>query len=138
VPPRPAPPTSALPTVTEPAAIDGYTRAGASANTNPIGSGSNAVLEIELDGTNAMTTSGLTIQGGNSVVRGLVINPHDSHDLVLRLGGNNTVEGNYIGTDATGTAGFGNALAGVHIEDACGNTTGGVAAGEGNPIAFNG
>src|SRR6266436_9118043 len=44
-------PTSALPTVTDPVIIDGYTQPGASPNT--LASGDNAVLKIVLDGTNA-------------------------------------------------------------------------------------
>jgi hypothetical protein len=50
----------------------------------------------------------------------------------------NTVSGNYIGVDATGLTGLPNALSGVIVDDgATGNTIGGVAAGEGNLIAFN-
>ena len=41
-------PTSALPAITNPVIIDGYTQAGTSANT--LADGDNAVLEIELDG----------------------------------------------------------------------------------------
>ena len=69
-------PASALPTITDPVVIDGYTQTGASPNTNPVTTGSNAVLKIELDGSNAGASSvdGLLITTGSSVVRGLVIN----------------------------------------------------------------
>ena len=68
-------PGSVLPTITDPVIIDGYTQAGASPNTNGPGLGSNAVLMIELDGTNAGAgADGLTITAGSSTVRGLVIN----------------------------------------------------------------
>jgi hypothetical protein len=70
-------PTTALPTITDPVIIDGYTQPGASANTNAAGSGLglNTVLQIELNGTSAgATASGLIISGGNSTVRGLVVN----------------------------------------------------------------
>ena len=46
-------PTSALPTITDPVIIDGYTQPGASPNTNGPLLGSNGILKIELDGTNA-------------------------------------------------------------------------------------
>jgi hypothetical protein len=47
-------PTSALPAVTDPVVIDGYTQPGASPNTLP--DGNNAVLLIELRGDNAPPT----------------------------------------------------------------------------------
>jgi hypothetical protein len=50
----------------------------------------------------------------------------------------NTVAGNLIGTDVNGTSPLGNALDGVHLDTASGNTIGGAAAGAGNTIAFNG
>ena len=64
-----------LPKITDPVIIDGYTQPGASPNTNGQGLGSNAVLKIELDGSNAgATATGLILLAGNSTVRGLVIN----------------------------------------------------------------
>ena len=60
-------PLSALPTITDPVVIDGYTQPGASPNTNPVGSGLNTVLMIELDGGNAGdNVDGLHITAGNS------------------------------------------------------------------------
>ena len=61
-------PLSALPTITDPVIIDGYTQPGASPNTNGPGLGSNAVLKIELDGTSAqqlaeLSSFGLSHQG---------------------------------------------------------------------------
>jgi parallel beta-helix repeat protein len=52
---------------------------------------------------------------------------------------NNTIQGNYIGVDASGKAGVGNYHQGVLIDaDAPGNTVGGTADGAGNVIAYNG
>src|SRR6185369_14913372 len=66
-------PASALPIIAEALTIDGYTQPGASANT--LANGNNAVLLIEIDGTNAgSSVKGLSITGGNVTVRGLVIN----------------------------------------------------------------
>ncbi|MEX2237819.1 MAG: hypothetical protein WEB00_09825 [Dehalococcoidia bacterium] len=52
---------------------------------------------------------------------------------------NNIIQGNYIGTDATGTIDLGNALGGIVIRDdpANDNLIGGNETGEGNTIAFN-
>src|SRR5207244_3601936 len=56
-------PTSALPTINDPATIDGTTQPGFAGT--PV---------IELSGTSAGVVDGLTITAGNSTVRGLVIN----------------------------------------------------------------
>ena len=95
-------PTSALPTISSPLVIDGYTQPGASANTLAIGS--NAVLVIVLDGINAGdTTPGFSIAAGATTVRGLVINNFTYAGIHLDSGDGNTIAGNYIGTNATGT-----------------------------------
>jgi len=50
----------------------------------------------------------------------------------------NVVEGNLIGTDVTGTNALGDSFAGVDVQNgACANFIGGIAAGQGNLIAFN-
>src|SRR5262249_35730815 len=49
-------PTGALPAITDPIFIDGYSQLGATANT--LTNGTNAFLAIELDGTNAGFTAG--------------------------------------------------------------------------------
>src|SRR5262245_47258739 len=72
-------PSSALPHITDPVIINGYSQpanggAAASPNSNGTSLGLNTVLLIELDGTNAGGTDGLFITAGNSTVRGLVIN----------------------------------------------------------------
>jgi hypothetical protein len=51
---------------------------------------------------------------------------------------NNLVEGNLIGTDATGLHPIRNFLSGVFIQDAAGNTVGGTSAVAGNLISANG
>ncbi|MEZ6091828.1 MAG: SdrD B-like domain-containing protein [Pirellulaceae bacterium] len=51
---------------------------------------------------------------------------------------NNRILGNFIGTNATGTAALGNAQPGVAIQDASNNYVGGTRAGEGNVISGNG
>ncbi len=131
-------PTSALPTITDPVVIDGYTQPGASPNTNGPGLGSNAVLKIELDGSNTLDIIGLLIRAGNSTVRGLVINRF-SAGIRLEANGGNVVEGNLIGTDVTGTFPLGNAFYGVDIHvDGSNNTIGGTTAAARNIISANG
>ena len=63
---------SALPMITDPVIIDGYTQPG---RPNTLAVGDNAVLLIELNGANAgIGVTGLTITAGSSTVSGLVIN----------------------------------------------------------------
>jgi hypothetical protein len=90
-------PTSLLPEITDPVTIDGTTQPGFSGS--PI---------IELNGA-ALTGSefGLNFTTGNSTVRGLVINRWPGGIVVNDENGNDIIEGNFIGTDVTGTAALG-------------------------------
>ena len=106
-------PSSALPTITAPVLIDGYTQPGASPNTNGPGLGLNTILKIEIDGTNAgASTIGLETFVGDNTIRGLAINRFGSTGsasaIGLLIGGGNTIEGNFLGTDVTGTVALGN------------------------------
>ena len=89
-------PASSLPHVTDPVVIDGYTQPGASANTNPRGQGTNAVLMIVLNATNHTGGEGLEIDAGNSTVRGLRIEAAPDYVIGLRTNGGNTIEGNVL------------------------------------------
>jgi hypothetical protein len=64
----------------------------------------------------------------------------DGYGMVIHMVGAsaNLVEGNYIGTDVTGTVGFSNVADGVRIDSAVGNTVGGTTAEERNIIASSG
>jgi len=71
-------PLSELPNISDSVVIDGFTQPGASANTNPITQGSNAVMMIELDGSNA----GLSSEGlgtGNELNE---LSPYSSDERV--------------------------------------------------------
>ena len=132
-------PDSALPSITDAVVIDGYTQPGASPNTNPITQGSNAVLKIELDGTNAGNDAmGLAINAGGCVVRGLAINRFKGHGMRLDTNSGTVIEGNYIGTDVIGTADLGNTWVGVEIVRGANNTIGGHTAAARNIISGNG
>src|SRR5262249_29527709 len=118
---------------------DGYTQQGASANTLP--AGDDAVLMIELDGTSAgASADGLTLTAGGSTVRGLVINRFGGSGIILNRPAavGHLIEGNFLGTDATGTAPLGNGSDGVLLENgATGNTIGGTTASARNVISGN-
>jgi hypothetical protein len=65
--------------------------------------GNDAVLKIELAGPGA---NGLVIDSSDgSVIRGLVINGSGAHIVVRGDSVGNRIEGNFIGTDPTGTSG---------------------------------
>ena len=109
-------PLSALPAVTSPVIIDGYTQPGSVPNTNGPASGSNAVLLIELSGANAGGgVGGLDIRAGGSTVRGLVMNRWGGQAILLRSGNGSTVAGNFLGTDPSGTTALNN-LVGVQVD----------------------
>ena len=131
-------PTSSLPTITAPVVIDGYTQPGASPNTNGPGLGLNTVLKIELDGTNAgANANGLHLTGGDSTVRGLVINRFDESGVLLETKGGTAIEGNFIGTDVTGISDLGNGYDGVRVEDTPNHTIGGMTTQVRNIISGN-
>ena len=71
-------PLTKLPPITQPVTIDGYTQPGASPNT--LAEGNDAVLLVELDGSNlpfvsaADAPSGLYVTASNVTIKGLVIN----------------------------------------------------------------
>lgn len=97
---------SELPAITRPVTIDGYTQPGASENT--LTAGNDAVILVELDGADAgADASGLVLAGGASIVRGLAIGRFDGSGIRL-LSDDNLIEGNFLGTDATGTQDRGN------------------------------
>ena len=131
-------PTSALPTITDPVIIDGYTQTGASPNTNGPGLGSNAVLKIELDGSIAGEgVNGLSITAGASTVRGLAINRFDGSGIHLETNGGNVIQGNFLGTDGTGTLDRGNGVDGVLISSGSNNTVGGMTPQARNVVSGN-
>ncbi|MBI3949375.1 MAG: HYR domain-containing protein [Acidobacteria bacterium] len=125
---------SALPTITNPVVIDGTTQPGFAGT--PL---------IELNGASAgSSTDGLVIiTAGNSTVRGLVINRFvgdiygGGHGILLSTNGGNVIEGNFLGTNVTGTAQLANRVSGVFINGP-NNTIGGTASNSRNVISGNG
>ena len=118
-------PLSALPTVTQSVAIDGYTQPGSRANTNSPSTGLNTVLTIELSPT-VFAGNGLEIAASNCTVRGLVINNFQSGDgihISNSTSQNNVIAGNFIGTDPSGTVARPNGGSGIFLENGPANNT---------------
>src|SRR5207244_3407601 len=93
--------------------------------------GDNAVLQIDLDGgLVGPGRNGLQINAGGSTVRGLVINHFGGNPgtltggILLQNQGGNVIEGDFLGTDATGTSNASN-LRGIMILGSSNNTIGG-------------
>jgi CSLREA domain-containing protein len=120
-------PVSALPDITAAVTIDGTTQPGF--NGSPL---------IELNGAGAgAVTAGLNITSGGSTVRGLVINRFGGHGIRLASSVGNTVAGNFIGTNAAGTAPQANNGHGVFVLNSSGTNVGGTSAAERNVISGN-
>lgn len=128
-------PTSALPTITHPVLIDGYSQPGSSPNT--LAQGDNAIITIQLSGTNAGYASGLEITAGKSTVRGLAINQFAKDGIRLYSGSKDVVTGNFLGTDVAGTTASPNFDAGISIDDSSNDVIGGTSPAERNIISGN-
>jgi hypothetical protein len=93
----------------------------------------NATWGVVLDGA-----PGNTIGGTSPAARNVLSGNGFDGMLITGVGASgNYVQGNFVGTDLTGTAPVGNHFNGIAIVDANRNTIGGTGAGAGNLIAFN-
>lgn len=112
-------PATDLPDITIPVTINGYTQPGASPNT--LSQRTNAVLMIEINGSNytvgdgTSTGKGLHLDSGSdgSVIRGLVINQWIKDGITV-TSSSNSIAGNFIGTDINGDQEMANAT-GIRI-----------------------
>jgi hypothetical protein len=130
-------PASPLPTISDLVTIDGYTQPGASPNTLP--NGDNAALMIELNGISAgANVNGLVINAGCSTLRGVVINRFGGQAVVLQTNGSNHIEGNFIGTNVSGTTALRNRFFGLIINNIPNNHIGGTTPEARNVISGNG
>ena len=115
---------------------DGIQLSGSSVSTrisgNYIGVGADGTLDL------GNGFSGLIAKGTSTVITGNVISGNDSRGIHLLDGSGSIVQGNLIGTDATGTVAVGNAQDGIRIENSNSNTIGGTAGGQSNRIANSG
>ena len=129
-------PASALPNISDAVVIDGYTQPGSLANT--LSAGDNAVILIEISGANAGSgANGLTLAANSngSTIRGLAIDRFNGSGIKV-ISSNDTITGNFLGTNAGGgDSGLGNGY-GVYVTGA-NNIIGGASAAERNLISEN-
>ena len=99
--------TSALPTITNPLAIDGLTQNGAGCS----------APKIELNGTSAGAgADGLTFTSDNNLAQGLVVNRFLGDGMIFDSSLTNTIRCNRIGTNAAGTAISANGGSGLFLD----------------------
>ncbi|UBF25722.1 DUF4347 domain-containing protein [Kovacikia minuta CCNUW1] len=107
---------------------------------NSIGTDITGTIDLgnTLDGIQISSSQGTTI-GGSTVSDRNLISGNDRIGILLSTSANNNqIKGNYIGTNAAGTAQLRNNYDGVQITNSANNLIGGSAAGEGNLISGNG
>ena len=124
---------TALPTIVEPVSIDGSTQPGYA-----------GLPVVEITGASIFSPpvsgpsgAGLTITAGDTLVRALAVNSFNGPGVVLTGGGNNRIEGNIIGLDATGTAARPNKGVGISIQNSSFNVVGGTSPAQRNVISGN-
>ena len=117
-------PLSPLPPVHETLTLDGTSQPGYAGQ--PL---------IVLDGAGAGNAYGLLLMADECVVRGLVIHRFSRDGLRLENVSRCVVQGNFIGTDATGMAAAGMGENGIGIAGGSGHLIGGLTAAERNVIS---
>ncbi len=118
---------TALPTITNPVVIDGWSE--------PDYAGSPVV---EINGGNlGSSVPGFVLDSASSgsTIRGLTINRFTSHGIDILNSGNHTIQGNWIGLDSTGNAAAGNGDNGIIGSNSSGNLIGGTTAAQRNVIS---
>jgi hypothetical protein len=110
-------PTSSLPDISDPVVIDGTTQPGFAGT---------PLIELSAISTPSLPNRGvLFITAGNTTVRGLIINHFRDPGISIVTAGGNLVEGNYIGTDATGNLTTDSNGNGITIDNSPNNIIGG-------------
>ncbi len=120
---------TALDPITDTIIIDGFSQYGALTPTTPI---------IEINGAATTGVDGIVLSAGSggSTIQGLIINNFDDDGIDIESA-NNTIIGNWIGLDNTGTSASANGGEGLEISTS-GNVIGGTTAAERNVISGNG
>jgi CSLREA domain-containing protein len=121
-------PLSPLPYITDTVVIDGFSQGGTGYTGPPL---------IEINGASASACEGLRFYSSGNTIKGLVINRFALDGILFLTNGNNTIQGNYVGTDATGTLNRGNGLAGIKVVNSPGNIIGGTTVQARNIISAN-
>jgi len=118
-------PLNVLPAITDPVVIDATTQPGYAGK--PV---------IELNGAaTSGSTVGLRFVGGASTLRGMAINRFPVQ-LIELVSASNSIQGNFLGTDVTGSVARSNGSGsyGILVKSA-GNLIGGTNSGDGNVIS---
>ncbi|MEY2495869.1 MAG: hypothetical protein QOJ45_2361 [Verrucomicrobiota bacterium] len=115
---------SALPEISDPVIIDGWTQPGW-----------NGAPLIEVTPRAGLAVDGLVITGGATTIRGLVMNGFQAA-LKFSQNGNNVVKGCYLGTDNTGELPTSNDN-GIYSLSTSNNLIGGTSAADRNIISGN-
>ncbi len=107
---------------------------------NYIGTDRTGMIDLgnTYDGILLNNVDNITIGGSPAAARNIISGNGDDGIGIVSGSSGSLVQGNYIGTDATGTAALGNDGYGMEIDGAPGNTIGGTAAGAGNILSSNG
>lgn len=119
---------SPLPALTDPVNLDGTTQPGYAGF--PL---------IEIVGRRLGTANGLVISGGNSTVKGLIINRFIGPKIRIDTNGGNIIQGNFLGTDSTGTIAIDptGGSDGVYVLNTSNNLIGGTTSAARNIISGN-
>ncbi len=129
-------PGTALPTITQPLTINGYSQSGTRVNNDP--NFSNAILRIRIDGELAGAGAGISLCAPNTQVRGLAITRFGGIGVHVPAGcstAGTIIGGNFVGLASSGVAAFGN-LTPIRI-DSGPVTIGGSALADRNVVAGN-
>ena len=128
-------PGSALPAITAPVFINGYSQPGSSPNTLDVGD--NAVIGIALDGGQSGGSQGLVVSGGAVTIRGLAIGDFALSGIDADDASDVVVAGDFVGVDTSGTTARANGAAGVQLSHVKGATIGGATDADRNIISGN-
>src|SRR5438105_5684282 len=106
---------------------------------NYIGTDATGTLRLGNDnGVNFLSGFNTNLIGGSAPGAGNVIAGNNNDGIELNGSAGNAIQGNYIGTNAAGASGLGNANNGVFVNFGCCNLIGGFGPGTRNVISGNG
>jgi hypothetical protein len=135
-------PLTFLPAITGAVTMNGYTQDGSIPNTAPVGT--NAVINIALDGINLDGSNGLRVDASNVTIRGLAIfgftddQGFDGSGIFLADGDNILITGCFLGTPTSGVTASPNEEGGINMSTTVTNVTiGGDFLGDRNLISGN-
>jgi CSLREA domain-containing protein len=127
----------ALSTLVRPMTINGYSEIGASLNT--LAKADNAKILIELNGANVgPNADGILVgtTGAGSTIEGLAINRFSLNGIELQ-GGGDTIVGNFVGVNPSGSAAEPNQNDGTHMSNSSSSSIGGTTAEARNVVSGN-